>query len=619
MVLKHRGRFSLVIVLLLACMLLSGPQSFALDADATAQMEPVAEMADTEVAPEVEETVELKLLDDEQKKELDETWASIKENTRDIESLERRVNKATGIMQTVLETRLDSIFTATLEAAIGFAEQAADLRDDGYDISAYLEDVNWVLQKLPPTIREAADRINDSVIIPDFTQTAAEQAAIDEQFFAAVRAHSQTNEALIATVAVEKRFSIDATELEQDVRENIEDGAVNASIYLDLAVAEVNNLRAGTIVLPDDAELKAKLKVAEDRVVKIAALLQSNLSTMTDLDLPTTHYKQQLLTATGAITASTLDIDVVSGLLQDWSVALFEMLEEQGPGFLFQVLLFVAIIYIFMKLARLVQHVVDKALNANKVHLSRLLRQMLSTTSKNIVVMFGVLIALSQVGISLGPLLTGLGIVGFIVGFALQDSLSNFASGMMILFYRPFDVGDTIDAGGARGKVSSMSLVNTTIRTFDNQSLIIPNNKIWQDVITNVTDQRERRVDMEFGISYDENIDRVEKLLLEILNSDERVLDDPEPMVKVGSFGDSSVTLLCRPWVKTADYWDVLWDLNKTIKQAFDREGISIPFPQRDVHVYQQRMPEGTMPATSSFDTPDVSEGNEPASREDGQ
>ena len=601
-----------------AGLLLTGQPANAQQADAAAteQTDTVPESADAQAPVEAEEIVELKVLSDDQSKELDEASAIISENSDVIRGLEGRIVKEEGLRREILETRLDSLFTETLDTAMGFAEKLADLRDDGYDISPYSEQLTMVLEKLPPTIREVADRIGARVMLPDFSKSAAEQAAIDEQFFAAVRVYYQTNKALLRTANVQERFAMDTTELVDAIRENLADGAANTSIFLDLATAQVKDLGAGVVALPDDAELKAQLKVAQDRVTKVAAILESNLSLMTELDIPTAGYKQQLLTSTGSITASSLDIEVISGLLADWSDSLLDALIEQGPGLAFQLLLFVAIIYIFRKLAGLVQRGVNSALEANRRHLSRLLRQMISSTSKNIIIILGILIALSQVGISLGPLLTGLGIAGFIIGFALQDSLSNFASGMMILFYRPFDVGDTIDAGGARGKVSSMSLVNTTIRTFDNQSLIIPNNKIWQDVITNVTDQKERRVDMTFGVSYDEDIDRVEKLLLEILNADDRVLTDPEPLVKVGSFGDSSVNLLCRPWVKTDDYWDVLWDLNKIVKQAFDREGIVIPFPQRDVHMFndQASAPHVQGP---EFDTPDVPAGNEPLESED--
>ena len=599
-------------------LLLAGQPTYAQQADAAAtdQTEAVPESADTETPVEPEEVIELKLLSNDQRKGLDEASATIKENSDVIRGLEGRIVKEEGLRREILETRLDSLFTETLDTAMGFAEKLADLRDDGYDISAYSEQLTMVLEKLPPTIQEVADRIATRVILPDFSKSAAEQAAIDEQFFAAVRVYYQTNKALLRTARVQERFAMDTGELVAAIRENLADGAANTSIFLDLATAQVKDLGAGVLALPDDAELKAQLKVAQDRVTKTAAILESNLGLMTELDIPTAGYKQQLLTSTGSITASSLDIEVISGLLADWSDSLFDVLIEQGPGLAFQLLLFVAIIYIFRKLAGLVQRGVDSALEANRRHLSRLLRQMISSTSKNIIIILGVLIALSQLGISLGPLLTGLGIAGFIIGFALQDSLSNFASGMLILFYRPFDVGDTIDAGGARGKVSSMSLVNTTIRTFDNQSLIIPNNKIWQDVITNVTDQKERRVDMTFGVSYDEDIDRVEKLLLEILNADDRVLEDPEPLVKVGSFGDSSVNLLCRPWVKTEDYWDVLWDLNKKVKQAFDREGIVIPFPQRDVHMFNDQASAPHVPSPA-FDTPDVPAGNEPLESED--
>ena len=599
-------------------LLLAGQPTYAQQADAAAteQTDAMPESADTDTPVEPEEIVELKVLSNDQNKVLDKAWEVISENTDVIDSIEGRLVKEEGLRREILETRLDSLFTKTLDEAMGFAEQLADLRDDGYDISAYSDHLSRVLEKLPPTIREAADRIGSRALLPDFSKPAAEQAAIDEQFFSAVRAYYRTNKSLLRTAEIQDRFAMDTTELIADIRENLADGAANTSIFLDLATGEVKDLSAGVLALPDDAELEAKLKVAQDRVAKVAQILQSNLSVMTELDIPTAGYKQQLLTSTGSITASSLDFEVISGLLADWSDALVDVLIEQGPGLAFQLLLFVAIIYIFRKLAGLVQRGVNSALDANKQHLSRLLREMISSTSKNIVIIFGVLIALSQVGISLGPLLTGLGIAGFIIGFALQDSLSNFASGMMILFYRPFDVGDTIEAGGARGKVSSMSLVNTTIRTFDNQSLIIPNNKIWQDVITNVTDQRERRVDMTFSISYDEDIDRVEKLLLEIVNEDDRVLDSPEALVKVGAFGDSSVNLLCRPWVQTDDYWDVLWDMNKKVKQAFDREGIVIPFPQRDVHMFQEQASEPHIKGPA-FDTPDVPAGNEPPASED--
>ena len=202
----------------------------------------------------------------------------------------------------------------------------------------------------------------------------------------------------------------------------------------------------------------------------------------------------------------------------------------------------------------------------------------------------GLLVALSQIGVQVGPLLAGLGVVGFIVGFALQDTLSNFASGLMILMYRPYDIGNTIEAGGVMGKVHEMNMVSTTIMTPDNQKLVVPNNKIWGGVIRNVTAQERRRVDMIFGIGYGDDMAKAEAILRKIVEQDERVLKDPEPIIKVHTLGESSVDFIVRPWVNTPDYWNVYWDITRTVKEEFDKQGVSIPFPQRDVHLIGQNI-----------------------------
>jgi small conductance mechanosensitive channel len=213
---------------------------------------------------------------------------------------------------------------------------------------------------------------------------------------------------------------------------------------------------------------------------------------------------------------------------------------------------------------------------------------MIISTVTNITMLLGLLIALSQLGISLGPLLAGLGVAGFIIGFALQDTLANFASGVMILLYRPYDVGDMVDVGGVFGKVDKMSLVSTTVLTIDNQTLVVPNKKIWGDVIKNVTAQRTRRVDLEFGISYGDDIEKAERILKEIVESHDKVLEEPAPNIRLHKLGDSSVNFVVRPWTKTPDYWEVYWDITREVKLRFDREGITIPFPQRDVHIQQR-------------------------------
>jgi small conductance mechanosensitive channel len=189
--------------------------------------------------------------------------------------------------------------------------------------------------------------------------------------------------------------------------------------------------------------------------------------------------------------------------------------------------------------------------------------------------------------INIGPFLAAMGATGFILGFALQGTLSNFAAGLMILIYRPYDIGDFVSVAGASGTVSAMSLVSTTLRLPDNQVVVIPNNSIWGGIITNATGAETRRVDMTFGISYRNEIEKAQAILERIVKDHPLVLASPEPVVRLNELADSSVNFVVRPWVKTGDYWTVYWDVTRQVKEEFDRSGISIPFPQREVHVYQ--------------------------------
>ena len=211
---------------------------------------------------------------------------------------------------------------------------------------------------------------------------------------------------------------------------------------------------------------------------------------------------------------------------------------------------------------------------------------MLITTTSWSIMGIGLIWALSALEFSVAPLLAIVGAAGIVIAFAMQDSLSNFAAGFMILFFRPFDINDSVDAGGVQGTVRSMNLVSTTIRTFDNKLMIVPNSKIWNEVITNATGVTQRRVDMVFGIGYDDDIDRAQSILEEIVTSHPLVLKIPEPNIKLNELADSSINFICRPWVLTSDYWEVYWDVTKDVKKCFDKADIGIPYPQQDVHLY---------------------------------
>lgn len=253
-----------------------------------------------------------------------------------------------------------------------------------------------------------------------------------------------------------------------------------------------------------------------------------------------------------------------------------EWVLTEGPGFLVQVALAFVLFLVFVVAASILGRVVRRFLDSENVRLSRILEDFVVSVTVKLTLFVGLLVALSQVGIELGPLLAGVGVAGFIIGFAMQDSLSNFAAGLMILGYRPYDVGDSVEAAGVSGKVARMSLVSTTIVTFDNQRLVVPNSKIWGGVIKNVSAEPTRRVDLVFGIGSDDNVDRAEEILRDVVTSHELVLDVPEPVIQLDELAGSSLKLVCRPWVRNTDYRTVRWDVIREVKQRFDAEGISI-------------------------------------------
>ena len=198
---------------------------------------------------------------------------------------------------------------------------------------------------------------------------------------------------------------------------------------------------------------------------------------------------------------------------------------------------------------------------------------------------FVIIAALDQLGVETTSLVAILGAAGLAVGLALKDSLGNFAAGVMLIMFKPFRVGHYVEAGGTAGTVKEIKIFATIMGTPDNKVITVPDGAIMGGNIVNYSEMPTRRVDMKFGVSYDSDLSEVKRVLEEILAADERVLKDPAPVIAVAELADSSVNLLCRPWVNSADYWAVLWDTTETVKRRFDDAGIGIPFPQMDVHL----------------------------------
>ena len=358
---------------------------------------------------------------------------------------------------------------------------------------------------------------------------------------------------------------------------------------IDLALERIDNIEARRKDDPNNADLLS-LRAAEQMTLATnTTSMRAMLDLMDRLDLPTSAYRAQLVTATRDFATGIRDAGVATSLARRAWKSTTKWISTDGLHWALKVLVFAGIVLVSWLVGRLVSAGVARAFHHSPGNISELFQRMIVASVGKLVLALGLVVALAQMGVSLGPLLAGVGVVGFILGFALQDSLSNFAAGMMILFYRPYDVGDMVEVAGAFGKVDQMSLVSTSILTIDNQLLVVPNAKIWGDVIKNVTAKSVRRVDMVFSISYADDIAKTERVLAGILEKHEKVLRDPAPIVRLHKLGESSVDFVVRPWVNVDDYWDVYWDVTRAVKSRFDEESITIPFPQRDMHVRERK------------------------------
>ena len=351
---------------------------------------------------------------------------------------------------------------------------------------------------------------------------------------------------------------------------------------------------------------RAKTNVPNATTIESLTELKTQLSNqLTDLTLQKTDISQKFeivlnsLDLKGGDTASyrkynnaltgvALEVTSTSGMWRmftSWITA-----EQGGKRWALNILRFVITLLVSYFGASILANFVRRAASRVK-GVSQLLVNFLSSFTKQISMVIGFIIGLAALEIDITPLIAAVGAAGFVVAFALQGTLSNFASGLLILAYRPFDVGDVIESAGVSGNVDSVSLFSTHVRTFDNKLMIIPNNDIWGGTITNATASTTRRVDLIFGIGYADDINQAKSILKNAVENHPLILKDPAANIRVNELGDSSVNLICRPWTRTENYWSVYWDLMHTVKQEFDSAGVSIPFPQRDVHIYHQTPP----------------------------
>ena len=256
---------------------------------------------------------------------------------------------------------------------------------------------------------------------------------------------------------------------------------------------------------------------------------------------------------------------------------------EWGSTFGIKLIAAIAILVIGRIIAKSIRKLIVKVMDKREV--DKTISSFISSLAFSSLWVFVILAALSQLGIQTTSLMAVIGAAGLAIGLALQGSLSNFASGFLIILFKPFKVGDYVEAGGVSGTIYKITIFTTEYRTIDNKKIIVPNSQIMNGTITNYTAEKTRRVDLVLGVSYESDLKKVKDILMGIFQKHKLILKDPEPFVRLAEMAESSLNFKVRVWTKTEDYWTVYFDLTEQAKLEFDKNGINIPFPQMDVHL----------------------------------
>ena len=294
-------------------------------------------------------------------------------------------------------------------------------------------------------------------------------------------------------------------------------------------------------------------------------------------------------TADTETTASPMD--ALGDLLSSPEFSNADWWMEVGTALLFKagppILAFFAILIIGKFVKNIIVKIIGKTMRSRD--LDDTLVGFICSLVGMLIMAFVVIAALGQLGVNTSSFAAIVAAAGLAIGFALQGSLGNFAAGVMLIIFRPFKKGDFVEAGGTSGVVEEIQIFCTMIRTGDNKTVIVPNSGITGGNVVNYSTKPTRRVDMVFGIGYDDDIKQAKKVLEDLMAADSRVLKDPAVTIAVSELADSSVNFVCRPWVNSADYWGVFFDTHEAVKYAFDEAGLSIPYPQQDVHMFEEK------------------------------
>lgn len=409
-----------------------------------------------------------------------------------------------------------------------------------------------------------------------------------------------------ATLTIADSLGLDASREWHQLEKILNTRAENYVGRLQIAVKSRDKLRdrlknagrAGTA----DSELAAtrtQLQFAERRVEGVARSLEETVDLLEERGFEGAQYRQFIIETTGEISEKILDPRVLIGILSNALKNFWNWVKENAPAFLIKLLIILAFVAVFRILFRLGWWMVRLL---GLARLSRLMRDLVDRMLSPIATIVGLIGGLWFLGVNPAHLLAGVGVASVIIGLALQDSLSNLAAGFFILATRPFDVDDVVVSGSVFGTVKEMGLANTTIVTFDNRRLMVPNRKIWGEVIENRSAEAVRRVDLTVRIGYREDLDRAIGILRDLLDGNERALKKPEPVIFVAELADSWIEIAVRPWTRNEDWWPLLTELPRLVRLRFGEEGIEIPYPQRDVTMRSEQKSDPGRPGVNKLE-----------------
>lgn len=363
----------------------------------------------------------------------------------------------------------------------------------------------------------------------------------------------------------------DRNAFEEFVTRNVE--RLHGQIRLDAQT--LTELRRALRADPSNADTELALRAMDYKQTRSLANMAAWLDVLQEQGFDTAGHRALLIQQQGRLGAEILQRDVFASIWREQTERLWRNVARNGPNLLLRVFTFLAVLLLAWMVAHVIRRLLEAIMNTSFVRLSQLMQDRLLTLSFGITFLAGAVLALTTIGWSVMPMLAGLGVAGLVIGFALQDSLKSFVAGWMILLYHAYDVGDYVQVSGAEGRVRKMTLNSTKIATPDNTIKLVPNRKIWDETIVNLTASRARRIELEIACGPDNDLDAVEKSLYEFLSEHPQILKKPKPEVFLARVGSSERAFIIRPWVRTENYWSIQHSLLKDIHKRLERDGIT--------------------------------------------